>query len=112
MKEFTQCANNLSTAIFVNVTDVAVIHVAAVLDKDTKEQRIHAWTAAFKWNDILAIMRRLYPSQKFIEDFPDSAAMTATIDESVGLKLLKKWAQQDGWRNLEDTVRESLSGFP
>lgn len=97
--------------IYVNVKDVAALHVASILDKDTKEERIQAWGAPFIWNDVLAIFRRLYPSQKFPDDFPEAAAITATTDEKVALKLLKKWAQQDGWRNLEDTVRENLGSL-
>jgi hypothetical protein len=97
---------------YVNVKDVAVLHVAAILDKDTKEERIQAWAAPFDWNDVLAAMRRLYPSQKFADDFPKTPAITATTDDSVALKLLKKWAQQDGWKNLEDTIRENVSSLP
>lgn len=95
-----------------SVKDVAVLHVAAILDKDTKEERIQAWATALNWNDVLAIMRRLYPSQKFIDDLPDSPPITATTDDSVALRLLKKWAQQDGWKGLEETVRENISSLP
>ncbi|KAM0445322.1 hypothetical protein ACHAPV_002763 [Trichoderma viride] len=101
----------MPSLIYVNVKDVAALHVASILDKDTKEERIQAWGAPFIWNDVLAIFRRLYPSQKFPDDFPEAAAITATTDEKVALKLLKKWAQQDGWRNLEDTVRENLGSL-
>jgi hypothetical protein len=97
---------------YVNVKDVAVLHVATILDEDTKEERIQAWAAPFSWNDVLTVLRRLYPAQKFVDDFPESPAITATTDDSVALRLLKKWAQQDGWRNLEDTVRENISSSP
>lgn len=97
--------------IFVNVKDVAILHVATILDKDTKEERIQAWGGPFTWNDVLAILRRLHPSQTFVDDFPAAPAFTATTDETVALRLLKKWAQQDGWRNFEDTVRENLGNL-
>ncbi|EHK46598.1 hypothetical protein TRIATDRAFT_195136 [Trichoderma atroviride IMI 206040] len=108
----TTQASMLPSIYYVNVKDVALLHVAAVLDEGIKEERIQAWAAPCNWNDILAIMRRLYPSRKFVDDFPESEAITATTDDSVGLKLLKKWAHQDGWKNLEDTIRENLSGLP
>jgi hypothetical protein len=95
----------------VNVKDVAVLHVAAILDEDTKEERIQAWAAPFNWNDVLAIMRRLYPTHKFVDDFPEPAAFSTITDDSVALKLLKKWAQQDGWKSLEDGIRETISSF-
>lgn len=94
-----------------NVKDVAVLHVAGILDKDSKEERIQAWAAPFSWNDVLAVMRRLYPSRKFIGDFPESPIITAAADDAVPLRLLKRWAQQDGWKGLEDSIRENLSGY-
>ncbi|EHK25099.1 uncharacterized protein TRIVIDRAFT_33143 [Trichoderma virens Gv29-8] len=101
----------LPSSIYVNVKDVAVLHVAAILDEDTKEERIQAWAAPFNWNDVLAIMRRLYPTHKFVDDFPEPATFSTTTDDSVALKLLKKWAQQDGWKSLEDGIRETISSF-
>ncbi|KAM0477022.1 hypothetical protein ACHAPX_005981 [Trichoderma viride] len=103
--------STMPSLIFVNVKDVAILHVATILDKDTKEERIQAWGGPFTWNDVLAILRRLHPSQTFVDDFPAAPAFTATTDETVALRLLKKWAQQDGWRNFEDTVRENLGNL-
>ncbi|KAL7926426.1 hypothetical protein ACQKWADRAFT_318342 [Trichoderma austrokoningii] len=97
---------------YVNVKDVAVLHVASILDKDAKEERIQAWAGPFSWNDVLAVFRRLYPGQKFVDDLPESPMITTTADDSVPLRLLKKWAQQDGWKNLEDTIRENLINLP
>ncbi|KAL6901260.1 hypothetical protein GGI43DRAFT_433947 [Trichoderma evansii] len=108
----TTFATLMPTSIHVNVKDVAVLHVAAVLDEDTKEERIQAWAGPFNWNDVLSIMRRLYPTQKFVDDFPTPAAITTTTDDRIALKLLKKWAQQDGWKSLEDGVRENISSLP
>jgi hypothetical protein len=96
----------------VNVKDVAVLHVATILDEDIKEERIQAWAARFNWNDVLAIMRRLYPTHKFVDDFSEPAAVSTTTDDIVALKLLKKWAGQDGWKSLEDGIRETLSSLP
>lgn len=94
-----------------SVKDVAVLHVAAILDEDIKEERIQAWGGPFNWNDILAIMRRHYPTHKVVDDFPKPVGISTTADDKVPLKLLKKWAQQDGWKSLEDAIRETISSF-
>lgn len=57
-------------------------------------------------------MRRLYPTHKVIDDFPEALAVSITIDDSIALKLLKKWGQQDGWKSLEDSVRETIDNLP
>ncbi|KAL7935659.1 hypothetical protein V8C35DRAFT_321262 [Trichoderma chlorosporum] len=101
-----------TSSVYVHVKDVAVLHVATVLDEDTKEERIQAWAHPFNWNDVLAIFRRLYPTEKILDDFPKSEPFTTTIDEEVPLRLLKKWAQQDGWKSLEDAVRDAVDSSP
>ncbi|KAJ4854250.1 NAD dependent epimerase/dehydratase family domain-containing protein [Trichoderma breve] len=105
----TTFAGLMPSSIYVNVKDVAVLHVAAVLDEDTKEERIQAWATPFNWNDVLAIFRRIDPSHKVVDDFPVPAAISTTADDEVPLKLLKKWAKQDGWKSLEDSIRQTLS---
>ncbi|KAH8816908.1 hypothetical protein F5884DRAFT_873743 [Xylogone sp. PMI_703] len=96
---------------YVNARDVALLHVAAVLDPEVKNQRIHAWGAPFNWNDLLAIMRKLRPAHKFIDDIPNLGQMLGTVDDSLGLKLLKKWNGQAGWTSLEQGIRENIEGL-
>lgn len=57
-------------------------------------------------------MRRLYPTHKVVDNFPEPEAVSTTADDGVALKLLKKWAQQDGWKSLEDSIRETISSIP
>lgn len=83
--------------------------MAAALDEDTKEERIQAWATPFNWNDVLAIFRRVDPTHKVVDDFPVPPPISTTADDKVPLKLLKKWAKQDGWKSLEDSIRETLS---
>ncbi|KAF7557932.1 hypothetical protein G7Z17_g327 [Cylindrodendrum hubeiense] len=97
----------------VNVRDVAVLHVAATLDPDVKNERLLAWAEPFNMNRVLAILRRLYPDRKFIDDLPSQEPCLATIgNEDRLLGLLKKWGGRDGWISLEQGVREGLSPEP
>lgn len=57
---------------------------------------------------MLAIMRRLYPDRKFIDDLPDMSKLSLTTDFTQQLALLRKWGGQDGWRTLEQTVEDNL----
>ncbi len=91
--------------------DVAALHIAAILDPDVKNARLQAWGVNCNWNDVLAIMRKLYPSKKFIDDFPTNVQVSFTTDFSQPLALLKKWEHQDGWKTLEETVADNMEGL-
>ncbi|KAK1755492.1 NAD(P)-binding protein [Echria macrotheca] len=94
----------------VDVKDVALLHVAAILDPDTKNARLQAWADNTNWNAILAIMRRQFPDDKWSEDIEGVGQdkLSITTDFSQQLALLKKWAGQEGWVPLERTVEESI----
>lgn len=91
--------------------DVASLHVAAILDPEVNSQRLQAWAENCNWNDILAILRRLYPKRHFIDDLPDMTKLSITSDFTLPLALLKKWAGQSGWRTLEQTVKENTKSI-
>jgi hypothetical protein len=101
-------AKLIITAININVKDVALLHVAAVLDNEVKNARLQAWAQPCNWNDILAIMRKLYPQREFMHDFPNLSELTLSTDFSQPLGLLKKWGRQDGWKSLEETIADNM----
>ncbi|KAH8903574.1 NAD(P)-binding protein [Coniochaeta sp. PMI_546] len=104
----TERLANFPASYNIDVKDVALLHVAAVLDPDVKNARLQAWAEPFNWNDVLVIMRRLYPDHKFVDDLPGMSELSLTTDFTQQLSLLKKWGGQDGWRTLEQTVEDNL----
>jgi hypothetical protein len=62
-------------------------------------------------NDILAILRRLNPQRKFMDDFPNQTSLTITTDYDQQLALLKKWGGQEGWTSLEQSVSDEMQGI-
>jgi hypothetical protein len=96
------------TVFPIDVVDVALLHVAAILDPEVKNARLQAWAQPCVWNDILAIMRKLYPQRKFIDDLPDAPLPALSTDFSQPLHLLQKWGHQDGFKSLEQMVAENL----
>jgi nucleoside-diphosphate-sugar epimerase len=93
---------------YVNVRDVAMVHVAAILDPEIKGERLFCWSKPITLNDILATLRRMYPSHQFIDDLPDQERPRITKDDSLILSLLKKWADRDDWISLEETIRDGM----
>ena len=49
----------------VNVKDTARLHVSALIDPDVENERILAFAYPYNWNDILACLRKLYPTRPF-----------------------------------------------
>lgn len=60
-----------SIAFYADVKDVALVHVAAVLDPEVKNARINSWGISTHWNEILAMFRKLRPKHKFVDDYPE-----------------------------------------
>jgi hypothetical protein len=95
----------------IHVEDVALLHVAAILDSSLDNERIHAWSDDFIWNDILAIFRKLQPGRKFIDDLPDVARMKGTVDDKLTKALLRKWGNQESPLGLERSVKDAIEGI-
>ena len=95
----------------VDVKDVGLLHVAAVLDPEVQNRRLQAWADGCNWNVILAIMRQLRPEHQFIEDLPGLSLPTLSSDFTTQLGLLKKWGGQDSWRTLQQTVEDNIESI-
>ncbi|KAF9875014.1 hypothetical protein CkaCkLH20_07708 [Colletotrichum karsti] len=89
-------------AYFIDVKDVALLHVAAMLDPEVKNARLQAWGRNSNWNEFLGIFREIRPEHDFNEDYPEARHLDITTDQNESLFLLKKWGSQDGWRSLRD----------
>ena len=108
-----ETTSNACAVIQIDVKDVANLHVAAVLDPDTKNARLQAWNEHFNWNDMLPILRRLYPQHKFIDDVPPETVthLQVRADFSEPLALLRKWEGQDGFISFEQSVAENSKPY-
>lgn len=99
----------LLTEWFVDVRDTALLHVYALTGASPALAaggvRMWAVAAPFSGNDILAVLRRLYPTKVFPADIPGVGRELCRIDNKRGGELL------GGWRSLEEAVRASVEGL-
>jgi hypothetical protein len=90
-----------------------LLHVAAVLDPEVKNARLQSWGHSTHWNEILAILRKLRPQRKFIEDYPGPMPkLKVSLDQTESVALLKKWSgnpNKNGWTSLEDSISENIN---
>ncbi|KAH8901544.1 putative NAD dependent epimerase/dehydratase [Thozetella sp. PMI_491] len=94
--------------VHTDVKDVAALHIAAVLDPEVKNARLPSWGEYCNWNDMLAILRKLCPERKFVDDLPGLSKVDVTTDYTQVFALLEKWAGQKGWKTLEETLADAL----
>ncbi|OQO11810.1 hypothetical protein B0A48_03537 [Cryoendolithus antarcticus] len=90
---------------FINVDDDAKLHVAALLDSEAAGKRLFAFAAPFTWNDVLAILRKLEPGKKLIED-RDLGEDLSEIPNGEAEALLRKHYGY-GWTGLEETIKQN-----
>ncbi|KAK1531555.1 hypothetical protein CPAR01_11204 [Colletotrichum paranaense] len=100
----------LQAIIHVDVKDVALLHVAVVLDPDCNGARLQAQGEYCNMNDILAILRRLHPEKKSMNDFPNQTELRITAEYDQLVELLRKRGGQDGWTPLKNSVIEEIEG--
>ncbi|ETN42403.1 uncharacterized protein HMPREF1541_01557 [Cyphellophora europaea CBS 101466] len=92
----------------INTTDDARVHVAALIDKTVKDERLFAFATPFNWNDMLAAIRKVRPEKKVIDDFPNLGSDESTVDNERTEELMRKWFGQGGWTSLDESVRQNL----
>ncbi|KAK4450269.1 hypothetical protein QBC34DRAFT_461639 [Podospora aff. communis PSN243] len=102
----------MQASFYADVKDVALVHVAAMLDPDVNQQRIQCWGHNVHWNEILAILRQLRPDKKFVEDYPEPYHLKVSVAQTRSLELLAKCSrdpEKRGWRSLEDAVSDNVN---
>jgi len=94
---------------FVNVLDAALLHVVALTNPSVQNERLFAFAEPFNWNDVLEIMRRLYPDREFPEDI-ECGRDLSVVDNRKAKELLRGMGRE-GWTGLEESVRENVVGL-
>jgi len=95
---------------YVNIVDNAMVHVAALIYSDVQNERLFTFAYPYNWNDIFAVFRKLYPDRKFHDDIPGLGRDLSKVTNERAEELLKRLSGH-GWTSLEDTIKESISGY-
>lgn len=103
-----------STEHYIDVVDDARLHLcAAVLDESLKKERIFAFAAPFNANAVIEAIKKVKPNadhSKMRID-PDEPRDLSKVPNELGAKLLREWYGQDGYKSLEQSVKENLEGI-
>jgi hypothetical protein len=85
------------------VVDDAILHVAALIHPDVKEERVFGFAAPYTWNLFLDTFRKLYPQKQFIPNLPDLGEDLSKVPKERAEQLLKDLGR-DGWTSLADSL--------
>lgn len=91
--------------------DDARLHlIAAVMDEDLKNERIFAFADTFTGNEVIDVISKLRPEAKLEKD-PKEGRDISKVPNELGAELLKKWYGQNGYKSLEQSLKENLEGI-
>lgn len=94
--------------------DDARLHLcAAVLDESLKNERIFAFARPFNVNDTIEAIKKVRPDADHskMKIDPNELSDLSKVPNELGVKLLKKWYGQDGYKSLEQSIKENLEGI-
>lgn len=105
-----EAIKNTPPQYFVNVEDDAKLHVAALIHPSVKNERIFAVTGRVSMQDIVVIMRELYPGKTWPEFPRDDVDLSVfdTIERAEGL-LAELYGH--GFVDLRESVRQNAEGL-
>ena len=89
--------------------DDAKILLMALTEHDVNNERLFAYAEPYNWNQVLAIIRRLYPDRKFADDIPGIGKDLSKPPSKRAEELLKRCNQPAGWTSLEQSLRDALA---
>ena len=92
---------------FVNVVDVALLHLAALTESDVEGERLFAYAEPFNNNDTLRMLRKLGPDKKFPADFEDDSRDLSSVDSERSVELLKRYGRH-GFAGMEESIRQNV----
>lgn len=95
---------------YVNVQDNARVHVGALIYSDVNSERLFSFAHPYNWNDILAVLRKLHPEHKFINDIPNLGHDLSKVENERAEEIVKRFGRP-GWTSLEDSIRDVTESF-
>ncbi|KAH7411741.1 hypothetical protein DE146DRAFT_674224 [Phaeosphaeria sp. MPI-PUGE-AT-0046c] len=99
--------SNIPPQFFIDVRDTGKLHVAALVDPETSNERLWGFAEKYNWNSVLAYFRKFWPDKKFIDDIEGLGWDGTTVPTESALKTLKNVYGQDSWTGIETSLKDS-----
>lgn len=97
----------------VGIEDVALLHVAALINPTVQNERLFAYGWPFFWNDLATIYRDIFPNRELPTDLPgpDKDADLLDVKPSKRSEDLLKEMGKPGWSSLKEIIVANAYGL-
>lgn len=75
---------------------------------DVQSQRIFAYAEPINFDQVLSVLRTLYPNREFVKDFHSDKDLTIILLQDKAKALLKRLGRSS-WTTLQDSVSRTLT---
>lgn len=96
---------------FVDVKDIARLHVAALLVPGVDGERLLGYATPFNKTAVLQALRKLEPGKTFANDPEGEGTDISQVDNKRSEELIRKVKSGQGWTGLEESVKEVLKSL-
>lgn len=83
-----------------------MLHIAALLHPDVKNERIFGFAEPKSANTILKMYKELYPSREFADQDPEEEEDDSVVEEKDRAEELLKWLTGKEWTRMKDSLKE------
>ncbi|KAF9640013.1 hypothetical protein BFW01_g11819 [Lasiodiplodia theobromae] len=97
-------------ALYIDVEDCALLHVAALTLPDVESQRIFAMARHTNGQEIVQELRLLFPGHEF-PDAPDAECDRSVVPPIDKAEALLKTLGYPGWTTLREAIRRNMVEF-
>jgi nucleoside-diphosphate-sugar epimerase len=106
--EATEIIKSLGPSYYVNVEDIARLHVGATIFEDVKNQRLFGFAGKFDFNTLLDALHKVDPARPLPAKIELNRVNRSTVDNKSALDILKRFGQDD-WVSFEKSVRDNVA---
>ena len=96
---------------FVDVQDSALLHVAALLLPDVKNERIFAASTPWNVSSLTQLVRGLYPQREINGNVSENGVDQTVFKEAGKAEELLRRMGKKGWTDLESSVERTCESF-
>jgi hypothetical protein len=88
------------------VQDIGLLHVAAAIHPDVKSERVFGFAEPVHADQVLEILRKLYPNREFPANFRSEKDMSEIVPRKRAESLLRDLGK-DGWTSMEESIKRN-----
>ncbi|KAF7624836.1 cinnamoyl-CoA reductase [Aspergillus flavus] len=98
---------------FVDVADLARVHVVGLLHPEVKSERLFAFASTFTWKEFVGILRKLRPGHTGIPGPPENELrdLSEIVPARRAKNLLQALFGGSGWVGLEESIRAGIDSL-